>query len=57
MKTADASRLGKLEGSRASYIAAKSISNHVVYSAISDAQKGALENIDPKSADIFRLAN
>ena len=57
MKSADASRHGKLEGCRESCIAAKSISNNAVYSAISDAQKGVLENIDTKSADIFRLAN
>jgi len=47
----------KAEDCRVVYNAAKSISNHAVYRAISDAEKGALEIIDPKSADIFRLAN
>lgn len=47
----------KSGGSRAAYNAAKRVSNRAVYHAISEAEKVVLENIDPKTADIYRLAN
>ena len=46
----------KAGGSREAYNAAKRISNRAVFHAKNEAEKAALDNIDPKSADIFRLA-
>ena len=46
----------KAGGSREAYNAAKRISNRAVFHAKNEAEKAAFDNIDPKSADIFRLA-
>ncbi|MCU7898061.1 MAG: hypothetical protein KZQ61_05230, partial [Candidatus Thiodiazotropha sp. (ex Lucinoma aequizonata)] len=47
----------KAGGSRAEYNAAKRTSNRAVHHARSEAEKVALEKIDPKTTDIYRLAN
>ena len=49
-------KLWKVGGSRAAYSTAKSASNRAVHEAKSEAEKVALQKIDPKSADIYRLA-
>ena len=45
------------KGTRASYDAAKCISRHAMHLAHQEANKKAYENIDPKSSEVFRLAN
>ena len=45
----------KAGGSREAYIAAKRVSNRAVFHAKNEAQKVALDDIDFKSPDIFRL--
>ena len=45
------------KGTRASYDAAKSNARHAVYHACQEADKTAFENIDPKSSEVYRLAN
>ena len=42
---------------RASYDAAKYISRHAMNLAHQEANKKAYENIDPKSSEVYRLAN
>ena len=49
-------KLWKAGGSRAAYNTAKRASNRAVHEAKSGVQKVALHKIDPKSADIYRLA-
>ena len=49
-------KLWKAGGSRAAYNTAKRASNRAVHEAKSEAEKVALQKIDPKSADIYRLA-
>ena len=51
-------KLWKAGGSRAAYNTAKRASNHAVHEAKSEAEKVALQKIDPKSVDIYiyRLA-
>ena len=49
-------KLWKAGGSRAVYNTAKRVSNRAVHEAKSEAEKVALQKIDPKSADIYRLA-
>jgi exonuclease III len=46
----------KAGGSRAEYNTAKRVARRAVYHAKNEAQKVVLENIDPKAADIFKLA-
>ncbi|MES9950785.1 MAG: endonuclease/exonuclease/phosphatase family protein, partial [Candidatus Thiodiazotropha sp.] len=46
----------KAGGSRAAYRTAKRASNLAVHHARSEAEKVALQKIDPRSADIYRLA-
>ena len=46
----------KAGGSRAAYNSAKRVSNCAVYHAKSEAKKIALQKIDPKFADVYRLA-
>ena len=46
----------KAGGSREAYNAAKRVSNRAVFHAKNEAQKAALDDIDFKSPDIFRLA-
>ena len=43
-------------GSRAAYSTAKRAYNRAVHHVRSEAEKGALQKIDLRSADIFRLA-
>ena len=43
-------------GSRAAYNSAKRESNRAVYHAKNEAQKVALQKVDPRSADVYRLA-
>ena len=45
------------KGTRASYNAAKCISRHALHHACQEANKKAYENIDPKSSEVYRLAN
>ena len=45
------------KGTRASYDAAKCISRHAMHLAHQEANKKAYENIDPKSSEVYRLAN
>ena len=45
------------KGTRASYHAAKRIARHVVYNARQEADTEVYKNIDPKSSDVYRLAN
>ena len=49
-------KLWKSGGSHAAYKIAKRASNRAVYEAKSEAEKVTLQKIDPKSADIYRLA-
>ena len=49
-------KLWKAGGSRAPYNTAKRASNRAVHKAKSEAEKVALQKIDPKSAVIYRLA-
>ena len=51
-------KLWKAGGSRAAYNTAKRASNRAVHEAKSEAEKVALQRVDPKSADIhvYRLA-
>ena len=49
-------KLWKAGGSRAAYNTAKRASNCAVHEAKSEAEKVALQKIDSKSADIYRLA-
>ena len=46
----------KTGGSREAYNAAKRIARRAVYVARNAAQRVALEKVDPKSADIYKLA-
>ena len=46
----------KAGGSRAAYNTAKRTSNHVVHQAKSEAEKVALQKIDARSGDVYRLA-
>ena len=45
------------KGTRASYNDAKRIARHAVYHARQEADKAVYENIDPKSSEIYSLAN
>ena len=45
------------KGTRASYHAAKCIARHAVNHARQEADKEVYKNIDPKSSEIYRLAN
>ena len=49
-------KLWKAGGSRAAYNTAKRTSNRAVYQARSEAEKVALQKIDPRSEDVYRLA-
>ena len=45
------------KGTRASYDAAKPIARHAVHHACQEAGKKVYGNIDPKSSEVYRLAN
>ena len=45
------------KGTRASYHAAKLIARHAVHHARQEADKEVHKNIDPKSSELYRLAN
>ena len=45
------------KGTRVSYNAAKCISRNAWHHACQEANKKAYENIDPKSSEVYRLAN
>ena len=45
------------KGTGTSYDAAKRIARHVVHHACQEAVKKVYENIDPKSLEVYRLAN
>ena len=45
------------KGTRASYDAAKQNARHAVHHAHQEADKKVYENIDPKSSEVYRLAN
>ena len=45
------------KGTRASYHAAKSIARCAVHQACQEADKEVYKNIDPKSSEVYRLAN
>ena len=45
------------KGTRASYDAAKGNARHAVLHAHQEADKKVYENIDPKSSEVYRLAN
>ena len=45
------------KGTRASYDAAKRYARHAVHQARQEADKKVNENIDPKSSEVYRLAN
>ena len=45
------------KGTRASYDAAKRNARHAVHHAHQEADKKVYENIDPKSSEVYRLAN
>ena len=45
------------KGTRASYDAAKRNARHAVHHARQEANKKVYENIDPKSSEVYRLAN
>ena len=45
------------KGTRASYDAAKRNARHAVHHACQEADKKVYENIDPKSSEVYRLAN
>ena len=49
-------KLWKAGGSRAAYNTAKCTSNRAVHQARSEAEKVALQKIDPRSGDVYRLA-
>ena len=49
-------KLWKAGGSRAAYNTAKRTSNRTVHQARSEAEKVALQKIDPRSGDVYRLA-
>ena len=49
-------KLWKAGGSRAAYNTAKRTSNHAVHQARNEAKKVALQKIDPRSGDVYRLA-
>ena len=49
-------KLWKTGGSHTAYYTAKHASNRAVHEAKNEAEKVALQKIDPKSADIYRLA-
>ena len=49
-------KLWKAGGSRAEYNTAKRTSNGAVHQARSEAEKVALQKIDPRSGDVYRLA-
>ena len=49
-------KLWKAGGSRAAYNTAKHTSNRAVHQARSEAEKVALQKIDPRSGDVYRLA-
>ena len=49
-------KLWKAGGSRAAYNTAKRTSNPAVHQARSEAEKVALQKIDPRSGDVYRLA-
>ena len=49
-------KLWKAGGSRAAYNTAKRTSNHAVHQARSEAEKVALQKIDPRSGDVYQLA-
>ena len=46
-------KLWKAGGSRAAYNIAKRTSNHAVHQARSEAEKVALQKIDPTSGDVY----
>ena len=48
-------KIGK--GTRASYDAAKRNARHAVHHACQEADKKVFQNIDPKSLEVYRLAN
>ena len=45
------------KGTRASYYAAKGIARRAVHHARHEADKEVYKNIDPKSSELYRLAN
>ena len=45
------------KGTRTSYGTAKRIATHVVHQAHQEADKKVYENIDPKSSEVYHLAN
>ena len=45
------------KGTRGSYNAAKQNARHAVHHARQEADKKVYENIDPKSSEVYRLAN
>ena len=45
------------KGTRASYNAAKCIAKHTVHHAHQEGHKKVYKNIDPKSSDVYHLAN
>ena len=49
-------KLWKAGGSRAAYNTAKRTSNHAIHQVRSEAEKVALQKIDPRSGDVYRLA-
>ena len=49
-------KLWKADGNRAAYNTAKHTSNRAVHQARSEAEKVALQKIDPRSGDVYRLA-
>ena len=49
-------KVWKAGGSREAYNVAKRASNHAVYHARQEAQRMAVGDIDPKTADIYKLA-
>ena len=46
-----------VKGTKASYDAAKRIARHAVHHARQEADKKVYKNIDPKSSEVYRLAN
>ena len=46
-----------VKGTRASYDAAKRNARHAVHHARQEADKKVYENTDPKSSEVYRLAN
>ena len=54
-KAVKAWKTGK--GTRASYDAAKPLARHAVYQAHQEADKKVYENTDPKSSEVYHLAN